>query len=98
MKTALIFLVVAILILILFYSGVDIWFAKTTIDIHFHDSYYVIAHLQIFLGLLLYLGTFFFTGGIIGTRFRNKIFLIPFLIFLAFDLYTVYKVCTMFNH
>lgn len=98
MKTALIFLAVAILVLLLFYSGVDIWFTKTTIDIRFHDTYFVISHPHIFLVLLLYLGTFFFLGGIIGTRFRNKIFLTLFIVILAADIIIIWKVYSMFHH
>jgi hypothetical protein len=87
MKTALIFLVVAILILVLLWSRVDIWFSESTIDIHVHDTYFVIARWHFILLIILILGTISSLGGVIGTRLRNKPFLISFLIFLAIDAY-----------
>jgi hypothetical protein len=87
MKTALIFLAIAILLLVLIYSRVDIWFSESTIDVHIHDTYFVITRWHAIFLITLFLGTFSSLGGVIGTRFHNKFFLIAFILFTAFDLY-----------
>lgn len=97
MKTALIFLGIAVLLLILIYSRVDIWFSESIIDIHIHDTYFVIARWQAILLIILFLGTFFSSGGVIGTRFHNKFFLIALVLFIAVDLYMVWSVRSMFS-
>lgn len=97
MKTALIFLAIAVLLLVLIYSRVDIWFSESTIDIHIHDAYFVIARWHVILLITLFLGTFSSLGGVIGTRFHNKFFLIAFIFFIAFDLYIVWTVRSLFT-
>ena len=81
-----------ILLLILFGITVDIWFGNSTIDIHVHDTYFVIAHWSAIIAIILILGTFSSLGGIIGTRFHNKFFLIAFALFIAVDVYIVWSV------
>ena len=90
MKTALAFLFISILILLFLLSKTDIFFGKSTVDIHVHDTYFVIDRLQFIFFIVLILGTVSSFGGVIGTRFRSKAFLIAFLIFLAADVYMFY--------
>lgn len=97
MKTALIFLVIAILILLLLWSRVDIWFGNSTIDIHIHDTYFVIARWHFILLIILILGSISSLGGVIGTRFQNKAFITFFFIFLAVDAFIAWEVYNLFH-
>lgn len=98
MKSALIFLGVGILILILLCSRVDVWFTNSTVDIHVHDTYFVIARWHFILLIILILGTFSSLGGAIGTRFQNKAFIAFLFIFLAIDAFIVWKVYSLFHY
>jgi hypothetical protein len=98
MKTALIFLGVAILILILLWSRVDVWFTDSTIDIHVHDTYFVIPRWHIIFFAILFLGTFSSLGGVIGTRFRNKFFIVFLIIFVVIDTYIIWHLYNSFHH
>ena len=97
MRTALIFVAVAVLVLTLLYLLTDVWFRPSSIDIHVHDTYFVINRPHVLLLLLLYLGTFFLLGGTIGTKLKNKVFLILFLVFLAADVYLFWNVYSAFH-
>jgi heme/copper-type cytochrome/quinol oxidase subunit 1 len=97
MKTAFIFLALSILLLILFWWRFDIWFSDSTIDIHVHDTYYVIARWHAVLVIILFLGTFSSFGGMIGTRFRNKFFLITLIIFFVADIYIAWQAYSLIN-
>ena len=96
MKTALIFLVVAILILLLLWFRTDVWFTNATVDIHFHDTYFVSTRFSFVVFVILFLGTLSSLGGIIGTRFRNKFFLFAFIIFSAADGYLIWNIYSSF--
>jgi heme/copper-type cytochrome/quinol oxidase subunit 1 len=97
MKTAVIFLAIAILLLVFIYARIDVWFSETTIDLHIHDTYFVIARWHAIFLIILFLGTLSSLGGVIGTRLQNKFFLIAFILFIAFDLYIVWTVRSLFN-
>jgi|SRR6478609_8844883 heme/copper-type cytochrome/quinol oxidase subunit 1 len=98
MKTALLFLFAAIVFLGLIYSRIDVWFNESTIDIHVHDTYFVIARWHAIFFIILFLGTFSFIGGIIGTKFQNKIFMVLLLIFLVVDFYIFWNFYNSFHH
>ena len=97
MKTALIFLVVAILILILLWFRTDVWFTNSSVDIHFHDTYFVTTRFSFVLFVILFLGTLSSLGGVIGTRFGNRAFAILVLIFLLADAYVVWSMYSSFH-
>lgn len=97
MKSALIFLAVSVLILLLIWWRCDVWFSNSTVDIHFHDTYFVIAHFYFVLFVILFLGTFSSLGGVIGTKFQNKIFIVSLIIFLVSDSYIIWNVYSSFH-
>ena len=90
MRTALIFLAVGILLLLVLYSLVDVWFMPSSVDIHVHDTYFVIANIHVVPLMAIFLGNFFILGGVIGTRFRNKFFFIGLAILILADAYIVW--------
>jgi hypothetical protein len=99
MKTALIFLVIAVVILILLWLSVDVWLGNSTVDIRFHDTYLAIHPWYLALIVsILFLGTFFFIGGAIGTKLQNRFFVAFLLLFVAADAYAVWRAYSLFNH
>jgi len=99
MKTALIFLVIAIGILVLLWLSVDVWLGDSTLDIHYHDNYFVVH--PWYFGLIvsmLFAGTFFSVGGVIGTKFLNRVFIALVLIFLIADIFVTWKAYRLFHH
>jgi hypothetical protein len=89
MKSALVFLVIGIVLLAVLLSTLHIWRGASTIDIHVHDTMYVLPYTIFIFFILLILGTFFFLGGAIGTGFKNKYYLIPLFLFVLMDTYTL---------
>jgi hypothetical protein len=86
MKIAFIFLALGLIILWIIWSRVPMMIGTSTIDIHIHDTKVVIGFVHLALFLLLFLGTLFFVGGVIGTQFKRKGFTIPFVVFLLADI------------
>jgi len=69
MKTAIVFLVIGIFLVVLF-SFKNVQFTQSTVDIHVHDTVFVFHYFHIGLLSLLFLATLFCIGGIIGTKFQ----------------------------
>jgi len=74
MKAAIISLAIGIILLLFFLFGSYIQTYKSGIDIHVHDTYFIISYFSFTVFIILFLGTFFFLGGAIGTAFKNKKF------------------------
>ncbi len=95
MKKALLFLIAAISFLIFLFLKSDIFLRDATVDIHLHDTYFIVTS-SIFITItILFLATFFSIGGVIGTRFRNRYFSIPLLVLLIADTYLICKYMSM---
>ena len=97
MKTALVFLVIGIVLLINLGSKNHGTFRKSTVDIHLYDTYFILNYFSFFIAILLILGTLFFFGGTIGTLFKNKNYLFPLLIFTMIDSYFIIRLIKLFN-
>jgi hypothetical protein len=89
MKGAFIALIIGIVLLVLLYLKVEMRSSNGTIDIHLHDTYFVLSHTSVFIFLLLFLGTFFALGGVIGSHFRSKVFWVLVVLSLSIDTYYV---------
>jgi len=92
MKTAFAFLFAGIILLIFLYSKGAIFFTGSTIDIHLHDTYYIIAYFHLIVLVVLFLGTLFAIGGILGTLLRNKYFIWMTFIFFLVDVFFIVQV------
>jgi hypothetical protein len=84
MKVAIIFLVIGIALLCLFLYSTIVHSNSKSIDLHLFDTYFIIDKLNFIIGVVLFLLTLFSLGGVIGTGFRSKAFLLTF--FIAFVL------------
>lgn len=97
MKTAVVFLTIGIILLTIVSFKTNAKFAASTVDIHVHDTVFVVPYFYISILSLLFLGTLFSIGGVIGTKFRGKIFIILFLLCAAACGYIIWKVNQAFN-
>src|SRR5215203_2535479 len=97
MKTALLFLFISIALLVVLFLRTHHSFGKNTIDLHVHDTYYVLSYLTLAIIILLFAGTFFSLGGAIGTSFKNKFFIILLTCFVLADGFVIYKYIRMFD-
>jgi heme/copper-type cytochrome/quinol oxidase subunit 1 len=85
MKVAVGFLLVGMIVLGLLLCQSAVRLAQTTIDLHVHDTYFVISYVVFVPLVLLALLALFALGGVIGTRCKNRYFLVTFLIALALN-------------
>jgi ribose/xylose/arabinose/galactoside ABC-type transport system permease subunit len=97
MKVAIGFLIAGILLLVLFFLNADIWFRDKSVDLHIHDTYFVIDRLHFVLAVLLFLLTVFALGGVIGTRLKSKSFLVTLLVAFTLNGLAVWWVYRQFN-
>ena len=85
MKIAVIFVVVGITLLGLFLYPAIFRSDSNTVDIHLSDTYFVIHKFYLVIAVGLFSLTLFGFGGVIGTGFKNKMFLFTFFIALLLD-------------
>ncbi len=97
MKAALISLFFGFVLLVLLFLKMDVYKSKGTIDVHLHDTYFVLSYASVMVFVLLFLGTFFSVGGIIGTYFKSKLFWILCVLCLSIDTYYFMKFYKAFN-
>lgn len=89
MKGALIALLIGAVLLVFFCFTLEIYRGKATIDVHWRDTFFVLSYPSAAVFVVLFLGTFFSTGGIIGTHFKSVWFVLLGLLFLSADTYCV---------
>ena len=89
MKGALIALFIGFTMLVLLSFGMNLRSSNGTFDIHVHDTFFVLSYAGGVVFSLLVLGTFFSVGGMLGTFFRDRFFLISALVFLSVDTYYI---------
>lgn len=76
-------LVIGIALLIFVYFKTAVYATKESLDFHLHDTYFVLSYPFAIGFVVLFLGIFFSVGGIIGSRFKGKLFWMMLLLFLA---------------
>ena|SRR4028119_1969449 len=97
MKSALVSLLIGMGMLLTLYSYWEIYRTRSTFEVHFHDTYYVLSHGSLIVFVLLFLGTFFSMGGLVGTRFKSKLFGILTLISISVGAYYVVSFYKAYN-
>lgn len=98
MKGALIGLFFGLTLLVLLYFKLTPYRSNSSFDIHFHDTYFVLDYVSAIGFAFILLGTFFSIGGIIGTRFKSKLFWILTVIFLSINIYYGVSFYKAFNN
>jgi uncharacterized membrane protein (UPF0136 family) len=76
MKGAFIAFVIGLVLLLAIYFKLRVYRSKSSFDIHIRDTFYVIQYSHAVVAALLVLGFFFSIGGVIGTYFKSKLFLV----------------------
>jgi hypothetical protein len=75
MKTAVLFLLFGLLLLVVFLIRTTVAVRKNGLDLHVGATYYVVGYSFLSGIVLLIVGTFFVTGAVFGTGFRSIFFL-----------------------
>jgi len=89
MKGACIALLIALAILVVFLVTSKIYITRGTVDIQFHDTYFILSHASVLVFIILFLGTFFLIGGIIGTHFKSTAFWVLLVALICIDIYFI---------
>ncbi|RYZ30911.1 MAG: hypothetical protein EOO10_01065 [Chitinophagaceae bacterium] len=97
MKGALLALLIGIGILTLFALKADVRFFQASVDVHVHDTYFVLDYTFLILSLLVYLGLFFSVGGLVSTGFKGRIYWLLFVVFLLTAAYYFIDFFNVFN-
>lgn len=97
MKTALLFSGITLLLLIALFYYCSAVFRDNYIDLHISDTFIVLEYFVFVLGAVLILGTSFSLGGVLGTAFQKRSFLLLFLFFLLADAFVAWRYYTLFT-
>src|SRR5688572_19720881 len=89
MKTGLIFMGIVMVLLIVLFTRPFVYVTGSTVSFYIQDTFFVVNHLFLITFCVLVLGSFFFLGASIGTRFKDRYFWLFLLLFLAIDLYFI---------
>jgi hypothetical protein len=87
MKGAWIALLIALGLLIFLGFTSKVYNTSGTLDIQLHDTFFVLSYTTVIIFIILFLGTFFSIGGIIGTHFKSNLFWVLIILFLSIDIY-----------
>lgn len=85
MKTAFVFLISGLLLAALAFYRSGIWFRSDSVTLHFSDTYLVVSYLPFACVIALFALNLFSVGGVLGTGFRSKGFLLVLLLALLLD-------------
>lgn len=103
MKLGFVFLILGIIILIFLkfmlkhFIGLSFWIWPETVDVHVYDTKYVVNGFDFFTPIVLFLGTLFLIGAVLGTKLRNRTVLILLILMLAVDTYVVIRFIKLFS-
>ena len=79
MRTAIVFLVIAFLLLAALSRGGVLSFTGSTVDLRVQDTYLMMEKWAFATLVFLLAATFFAVGGLLGTGFRGRFFWVAFL-------------------
>jgi phosphoglycerol transferase MdoB-like AlkP superfamily enzyme len=97
MKGAVVALFIGFALLVVLYFKINVNSSKATVDIYLHDTFFVLSYASVILFILLFLGTFFSIGGVIGSLFKSRLFWILTILFLSVDIYYFVMFYKAFN-
>jgi len=86
-KGAFIGLAVGIVLPVLLSLMLDVDVRATTIDVHVHDTYFILSYFYLLLLIVLFLGTLISFGALAGSHFKSKWLWSLFLIFTVAGIY-----------
>jgi hypothetical protein len=90
LRIGLYFLLFGILLIGIFSWRSDVFFRGGSIDIHTNDTYFVFAKSHVLIGVLVFLLFLFSLGGVIGSRLKNRVYIVLFLVASSFVVYIIW--------